>query len=134
LQPVQVNNLVVYGPVLPARRQVLLVNNPSVQPTLLRLANDTVSTTPVPLNTQSFTTQYRFTKSGWQSLADSTEVFVEDSLSNPDQTVNAWLEAHNRYQTGSFRVAPTREQRIPDWLWLLLILGCLTALWVEPKL
>lgn len=134
LQPVQVDNLVVDGPVLPARRQVLLLNNPSAQPTQLRLANDTVSTTPVVLNTQSFTTQYRFTKSGWQTLADSAEVFVEDSLANPSQRINSWLVAHNRYQTGSFRVAPTREQRIPSWLWLVLILSCLTALWIEPKL
>ena len=134
LQPVQTDNILVEAPVLTARRQALLLNNLSGQKTQLRLANDTVSTSPVSLNTHSFTTQYRFSTHGWQSVADTAEVFVEDSLANPGQRISSWLAAHNRYQTSTFHVAPTRQQRIPNWLWLVLVLSCLTALWIEPKL
>lgn len=134
LQPVQGDNLLVEGPILPARRQTVLVNNPSGQNNQLKLAGDTISLVSTALNPQSLTTRYRFQKPGWQPLADSVEVFVEDSLSDPNQQLSNWLIVHNRYQTGKARVTPTREERVPDWVWFVLVLGCLTALWVEPKL
>lgn len=130
LQPVQGDNFSVEGPILPAHRQAVLFNNPSRQTNQLKLAGDTVSLVSAALNPQSLTTQYRFPKTGWQPLADSVEVFVEGGSVN----INDWLTAHNRHPIGNGRVAPTREQRVSDWLWLVLILGCLTALWVEPKL
>ncbi len=134
LQPVQVDNFWVEGPVLPAHRQAVLINNLSGQNNQLKLAGDTISLVSSALNPQSLTTQYRFQKPGWHPLADSVEVYVEDSLASSTQIISPWLITHNQYQTVSNRVATTREQRIPDWIWLLLILGCLTALWVEPKL
>jgi hypothetical protein len=134
LQPVQVDNFSVEGPVLPAHRQLVLVNNPSGQTKLLKLAGDTVPLVSAALNPQSLTTQYRFQKPGWQPLADSVEVFVEAGSVKSNQYVNNWLIAHNRYQPGNAQIARTREQRIPDWVWLVLVLGCLTALWLEPKL
>ncbi len=134
LQPVQTDNFSVEAPVLPIRRQTLILNNPSVRNDQLKLAGDTALIVSTALNPQSFATQYRFQKPGWQPLADSVEVFVEDRLTRPIQHVSNWLIAHNRHQKDKVHVASTREQRIPNWLWLTLILGCLTALWVEPKL
>ena len=141
LQPVQVDNFSVEGPVLERIRAKILLNNPRINsgttdrresvPNSLSVAPEFIRG---QLNPQSFTTQYRFQKPGWQSLSDSVEVFVEDSLTNPSQRVISWLTAYNRHQISNARVAPTREERVPDWLWFVLLLGCLTALWLEPKL
>lgn len=111
LQPVQENNVLVDGPVLPGLRTQIQSDNPRPPRSLIR-----------------------FSQPGWQALTDSVDVFVEDSLSAPHERMAAWVRVHNRYQTSNARVSPIREAHVPDWLWFVLILICLSALWIEPKL
>lgn len=134
LQPIQSDNINVDAPVLANHRASLLLNNPSGTSATVRLAGDTSTRQASTLNAQSSITRYRFARSGWQSLADSLEVFVEDSTAHPHERMGAWLLAHARYGTSNTRVLPAHEGRVPDWIWLVLFLTCLTALWVEPKL
>lgn len=134
LQPVQVNNISVEAPLLSGRRQTLTLNNPPARDSQLKLAGDTVSIVSSTLNPHSFTAQYRFQKIGWHLFSDSVEVFVEDSSANLPQRITSWLTAYKKYRTGGVRVRPTHDERLPDWVWLVLTLGCLTALWIEPKL
>lgn len=135
LQPTQSNNLGADGPVLTGIRQPLLVNNSAGGTTRLRVANDTALLAPSPLNNRTLRAQYRFSRSGWQPLADWVEVYVEDSLTAPHERLSTWVQAQNRLQT-TLRTRPSRTQKqdVPDWVWLTALLVCLTALWVEPKL
>lgn len=134
LQPVQLDNINVDAPILAGRRASVLLNNTSQISATLRLAGDTTTRQTSALNAQSSATRYRFARPGWQPLADSLEVFVEDSLAHPHERMSAWLLAHARYGTGNVSISPKHEERVPDWIWLVLLLTCLTALWVEPKL
>ncbi|TAE29385.1 MAG: hypothetical protein EAZ91_12615 [Cytophagales bacterium] len=111
LQPVQENNILVDAPVVAGLRHEIRSDGP--RPPASRI---------------------RFPNPGWQTLTDSVEVFVDDSLAAPHERMATWVRAHNRYQTTTIRPVLTHESRLPDWLWLTLILVCLTALWIEPKL
>ncbi|KAB7729098.1 hypothetical protein F5984_15730 [Rudanella paleaurantiibacter] len=135
LQPIQANNFAAEGPVLAGLRKPLVLNNATGGATRLRVANDTAQLTPSVINNRTLRAQYRFSRSGWQPLADSVEVYVEDSLAAPHERVRAWVQTQNRYGTDLLRTAPSRTQKqdVPDWVWLTALLVCLTALWVEPK-
>jgi hypothetical protein len=121
------------APVLAGIRASISLNNTSRQTTMLQLANDTTTRRQIPLNAQSSTTRYRFARSGWQSLADSLEVFVEDSMAHPHERMGEWVLTHGRYGLNNVRVSALSQGRLPDWAWFGLLVFCLTALWLEPK-
>lgn len=94
------------------------------EPEELLLSKDTVALQTSPVNAQKKNTEYFFKNTGWQD-----EVYVYE---NPNAYLLQWLKANSENRT---HVAlKTSEQTLPDWLWFLLIVLCLTALWVEPKI
>ena len=148
LQPPAPGNLLADGPIMANFSTIIRVNDAGKRPGKLRLGSDTLRLLPDPFNPASATGGYRFGRTGWQSLTDSVDVFVEDSTAFASvanrQRVSAVLRAAvSRAQAGS----PSRQNqparlsehqllrhRLPGRVWGLLLLICLTALWVEPKL
>ena len=151
LAPLQLpapDNLLADGPIIAGLPVTIRVSDATKRPGKLLLGRDTLRLLADLFNPASATGRYRFGRTGWQSLTDSVDVFVEDSTAFASvadrQRVSAVLRAavsraqagnvtrHNpAWQTQSGR---SQERRLPNWGWGLLLLICLTALWVEPKL
>ncbi len=103
----------------------------------LSVSQDTVFAKPSSLNTITSSADYIFRKSGWQPFQDSLEIYVEEggsAVSKAAQIAEA-LRAHSLMETNQTTTASqVFANQLPDWAWMLLLLLCLTALWVEPKL
>jgi hypothetical protein len=137
LRPALEANIEVEAPLWKDTPSKLLFNNFKQSVSQFSLANDTLSGQASSLNPLTSTAQMVFRKSGWQPLQDSLQVYVEDEtteLSKAKQ-IAATIAAHSPQLTV---LSPTTSQplttQLPDWAWLLLILLCFTAVWIEPKL
>jgi hypothetical protein len=140
LQPPTTNNLLADAPIIPNQPTDIRANNAVQQLNKLRLGRDTLRLLPDPLNPTSATATYRFGRAGWQTLADSVELYVEDSTSFVSVANRQRVSALLRAQTGNLHSPASSKQtvrlqthRLPGWAWGLLLLACLTALWIEPK-
>ncbi len=89
--------------------------------------SDTLALSTSVVNIQQKSGNYIFRDAGWQELNDSLQVFVEDT--NSEAYLKQWLKT-NKSQSST---AGIETRTVPDWLWFVLILLCLAALWVEPK-
>ncbi len=107
------------------------------QSSTLPIGSDTVQLTQSPLNKGTVTGRMTFPTSGWQPIQDSLAVYVDslraDSPLAKRAEVNQFLLAHAQHQSADKLPKRVTTAQIPDWLWLLLLLSCFTALWVEPK-
>lgn len=104
----------------------------------LLIGQDTVILQPSPLNDYLAGVDYRFGQSGWVSVGDSAEVFVEDSTSAllPTRRMNDYILAQRaaRYSAIGPKIEPQRRRKVDDWVWLSLFVVSCAALWIEPKL
>lgn len=89
--------------------------------------SDSLSLSASVINPESKSRRYRFREAGWQKVNDSLEVFVEDA--NAKSYLEEWL-INNRAQSST---SGKEMQTVPNRIWFLIVLLCLTALWVEPK-
>lgn len=107
------------------------------QPTTLPIGSDTVQLIRSALNEGAETGRAVFSKAGWQVMQDSLALYVDslraDNLLAKRAEVNQFLLAHARHQSVDKLPQRITSSQMPDWVWLLLFLGCFTALWVEPK-
>jgi hypothetical protein len=137
LSPSQEGTVSAVAPLWKNVRASFVLNKfPQPVPSVL-LAQDTVSTQRSALNPLTYTTEYIFRKSGWQSFQDSTEVYVEaeESAAFKAERLREILGVHNQIAKVSPSTAAPQliSSKLPDWAWMLLFLLCLTALWAEAK-
>ncbi|GAB3314353.1 hypothetical protein GCM10027299_02390 [Larkinella ripae] len=133
LQPVFNDNIHLDAPVFPGIRSAIRFNNLSSRPVAVRIGKESVNLTYSAINGLSAEATYAFGRAGWQPFQDSLALYVSDQQAGyGNQLISRYLRA--RSVTGTKTGAqPAQPAKIPDWIWLLLILGSLTALWVEPK-
>nr|WP_293838321.1 hypothetical protein [uncultured Arsenicibacter sp.] len=137
LQPADKNSILVDGPVISGLGNRIQLNNWTVKPAALRVGGDTARVRYSPINPLSGEASYVFSKAGWTSVQDSVDVYVEGKGAwQQTQQVQAYALAQtaNQLTTAVGDHTHWREVRVPTWVWLVLFLGCLTALWLEPKL
>ena len=137
LQPAFTDNIQLDAPVFKGLRSVIHFNNLIRKPAEIRLGNDTVRLDYSAINPLSADVSYGFGRTGWLALQDSLAVYVDQPGEKPvfgNRLVSDYLRAR------STAVPDTRPDsqrgfpaKIPDWVWILLFLSGLTALWIEPK-
>ncbi|MCX6215114.1 hypothetical protein [Spirosoma sp.] len=128
----------VNSPVYSGLQQEVLVNNTTGSSQKLFIGQDTVVLIPSPVNERSAVGLSLFRHTGWQPAQDSLALFVNArNRSDPiadRQMVSRFMLAHAQATLSSLQPSRTTIARVPDWVWLILFLGCFTALWIEPKL
>ncbi|ADB37370.1 hypothetical protein [Spirosoma linguale] len=128
----------VNSPVYSGLQQQILVNNTTGTSRKLIIGQDTVTLTPSPVNERSAVGLSLFRQTGWQPAQDSLALFVNArNQSDPvaeRQTVSRFMLAHAQANLSSQQPSRTTTSKVPNWVWLVLFLGCFTALWIEPKL
>jgi hypothetical protein len=137
LNPSFHDNIEVAAPIFQDTKTTISLNNRSIATKDLKIGNDTTQVESSAINSLSSETDFVFRKTGWQSLQDSSEVYVEDNATNLSRTkqINELLIAHSKYNNNNkTSLSQTLTSKLPDWLWLLIILLCLVAVWIEPKL
>nr|WP_295923303.1 hypothetical protein [uncultured Dyadobacter sp.] len=113
-------------------------NNFNGLPASVQIGSDTIGMTVSALNDRSATAYFRPRASGWLPVRDSlhTEVFAEDksSVMQAAQMQDFVRSSNRSNNANSADGQKTRSQRMPSWGWFALLMVCLTALWIEPKL
>ena len=132
------NTIQMDAPVYSGMRQAVSINNPSDEPSNLRVGQDTIRLMKSPINERSATGYSSLRKSGWQTVQDSLALYVNE-LNSDDPVANRavmsqFILAHAQYKPTADLPAQTATAQLPTWTWLLLFVACLTVLWVEPKL
>ncbi|WP_421829187.1 hypothetical protein [Larkinella sp.] len=137
LQPTFTDNIQLDAPVFKGLRSVIHFNNLTRKPAEIRLGNDTVRLDYSAINPLSAEVSYGFGRAGWVALQDSLAVYVDQPGEKPvfgNRLASDYLRARS---TAAVNTAAGSEggfpAKIPDWVWILLFLSGLTALWVEPK-
>lgn len=135
LTPAFDNNVVLEGPVLKDALTSVRINHPAGSAEKLYAGNDTILLKKSAVNPLSHDTEVRFSQTGWQPFQDSLEVYVEDGPAARAKLMAEAVLAHADRETGSEASAAGKiTSEVPDWVWLVVVLLLLTALWVEPKL
>ncbi|WP_234734432.1 hypothetical protein [Tellurirhabdus bombi] len=140
LQPAYKVNDQVEAPVFAGSRRTIHLNNLPAKPTQFQVEKDTVNLTYSPINALSASATYLFTKTGWQPFQDSLEIYVDNAQQfNPvaeSETISNYLVAHSENSGGMKATAAEQsiDNKVPNWVWLLLFVSCLALLWAEPKL
>lgn len=135
LSPAGQNAVEVEAPIYSGLRQAISVNNPASRLSRIRVGNDTLPLTYSPINERLAKSASSFSQAGWQPVQDSLWLYVEgsdDPLRNSN-VVSQFIQAHAQYQTITEQTNRNTMAKLPDWAWLLLIIACFTALWLEPK-
>ncbi len=131
LRPANSRNILLSAPVFKDSPNEIILNT-SESLSEVKVANDTLKAQKSAINPFSNQVKYTFRETGWQKIGDSVEVFVENSESQlaKSQLLQPYLKANptNMGQIQKLLVA------IPEWLWFLLIISILSALWIEPKI
>ncbi|QKZ13601.1 hypothetical protein [Spirosoma sp. KUDC1026] len=133
LYPIDNNVVQVEAPLYVGLPAELRTNNLTAKAVAIRAGGDTTRLQPSPLNDQSASTRITFAKDGWQPVQDSLMVYVNNASQAQRSWVNQFVLAHNRQQFLPARIQPERYAQLPNWFWLVALLICFTALWVEPK-
>ncbi len=127
----------VNAPVYSGLQQEISVNNSGSSSPFMLVGQDTVSVARSPINERSAMGSSLFGHAGWQSVQDSLAIYVNahnstDAVANR-QLISQFMLARSLDQLGTKPLTRTITAQLPNWAWLLLIVACLTALWVEPK-
>ena len=137
LNPSFQDNIEVAAPIFQDTKATIYLNNRSISAKDLKIANDTIEVENSAINSLSSETNFVFRKTGWQILQDSLEVYVEG---NPTilwkcKQINEFLGVNSKNNAqNKGTLSQVLTAKLPDWAWFLIILLCLTAVWIEPKL
>lgn len=137
LRPSSVNSSQIDAPVVAGFQETMYLNNVPAHPAAIRVGNDTVSVAYSAINPLSATGRWLVNRSGWLPVEDTLAVYAEPSGQSDvarSRLVQAYALAHSVEPSAPQAVSRFADVRLPDWAWLLLVIACLTALWVEPKL
>ena len=129
--PDQKNNLIIKAPVLQKQLQEIVINKSEKLNEINILAGDSVS---FKANGQGdFYGIIKFNNSGWQTLNDSMEIFVEKAeLPYQKANIISKILKNNNLNSLSEIDAEGYEEISDVWKWILAIL-LFTLLWLEPK-
>jgi AAA15 family ATPase/GTPase len=137
LSPSFKDNIEVAAPIFQDTKTKISLNNRSTNDDNLSIANDIIQVEKSVINSLSSETDFIFRKTSWQTVQDSLEVFVEEnpSILWKSKKIDSFLinksKSNSQIQENLSQVLKTK---LPDWVWFLLILVLLTAVWIEPKL
>ncbi|GAB3759822.1 hypothetical protein [Spirosoma pomorum] len=134
LYPTDNNVIQVQAPLYVGLPTELRTNNLTTKAAAIRAGGDTTRLQPAPLNEQSASTRVTFAQTGWQPVQDSLMVYVSNGAQARRAGVNQFVQAHDQQQLLPARTQPERYAQVPNWVWLVALIVCFTALWVEPKL
>lgn len=132
------NTVQVNAPVYSGLQQRIYVNNADTRVRAMRVGKDTLQLTYSPINARSAEGTVSFGQVGWQPIQDSLAMYVNvldptDPIAG-QTVVSRFVSAHSQHQSMQERLERSVTTQIPNWAWLLLIIACCTALWVEPKI
>ncbi len=136
-QPPGRNNVLIDAPLFSGLSGTIQVNNAVGTTAFVRIGTDTARLSPSPINPLSAEGTYRFSRAGWVPVADSLSVFVGRLSENPvgkNRLVSSYMRAHETPVVDNPIVTHPQESSVTEWIWFVLLIGCFTALWVEPKL
>ncbi|WP_461072202.1 hypothetical protein [Spirosoma horti] len=137
LAPSDKNTIQVDAPLFSGLQQEVRISNSGNLPVFLAIGQDTVSFVKSPMNEHAASGSSLFRQAGWQSIQDSLALYVDARTeSRPlaeQEIIRRFVSAHALAQSTSERTTRTTTTQVPNWVWLLLITGCFTALWIEPK-
>lgn len=130
------NTLLVNAPLYSGLQQALWVNNPTNPVRTMRVGPDTVSFSVFPINERSAKARSSFGKPGWQRVQDSLALYVDNAPASlrDRQVTSRFMLAHSQDQSIGKQSGRTTTVQLPNWVWLILLITCFTALWIEPKL
>ena len=143
VHPASKNNLDVNAPVYEDVQNVLKLNNFSKKPETILMGNDTIFLNYSAMNGASSDGGFRARQTGWLILSDSlkSETYVEkpcgrQSLAKLKDFVRSYAFAQNQLQYAKTDTVLSQgvKKKLPDWAWLVLLVFCFTAVWVENKL
>lgn len=136
LIPPQKSNVLIDAPVYQDVQNQVFINNSTEDLPKLRVEKDTVTLQKSAVNAATLVANYRFRDAGWQPLADSMEIYVEskDSQLAKAKEMQEFVNAKSENQLLNSSESQQIISKIPDWTWFLLIIVCLSLLWIEPKL
>ena len=138
VQPPLANTLTADAPFFKNLTGQFRLNTTTDLPKRIKIGKDAAALQPSPLSDHTANAEYLFGQSGWTSLGDSAEVFVEDSTSVffLTQRMNNHIRAQRagRFSAISSTTKSQRKEKVGDWVWLVLFVTSCTALWLEPKL
>ncbi|GAB3253911.1 hypothetical protein GCM10027347_13970 [Larkinella harenae] len=137
LLPSSRNTIQLDAPVFSGLQARLYFNNWVDKPAMVQVGTDTARLNYSALNGLSAEAFWLPSRAGWQALPDSVAIYVNDADQTPvfgSEQLRAYVRARSQ-ENRSPKTGPEREStaKIPDGIWLLLFLGGLTALWIEPK-
>lgn len=137
LQPEFRNNVRIDAPVFAGLRSPIYLNNILPKTASVRINVDTVQLDSSPINGRSAAVSYVFGRSGWQTFQDSLAIYVQkpgDQTGYGSALVSAYVRARSTVEAETRTATrPAVPVKVPEWVWFMLFLGCLTALWLEPK-
>ncbi|PLK45551.1 hypothetical protein [Emticicia sp. TH156] len=138
LAPAISDNILIDAPVFTDTQTSIVINNPTVVSSKIRIDTDTTILSQSPVNPLTYSGSYVFRKQGWQSFQDSLSLYVEENTGGLKQAtqIQEALQAHQQKSTynGGKASLQSLTTTLPEWAWYLIILVGLVALWVEPKL
>ncbi|MEA5138660.1 hypothetical protein [Arcicella rigui] len=127
------HNFNLIGPVFVDVTKDFSVNSTSDASNLL-IEKVSSQSTQSAINSKSFNANYIFRKKGWNQFQDTLAIFVEDNTSSIAKAKQLAPYLQTSVMENVSEKAQTFRSTLPEWLWFVLILLLLTALWVEPKL
>jgi hypothetical protein len=136
LQPSLSNNIEMSAPIVRGVSNNFYFNNLVAKPNTTNIETETVALVYSPINPLSASAAYQFHREGWQTFQDSLELYVDEGLTSATQSqlLKSYLLAHSTFQSNTRLAANLSSQlSFPAWVWFVLLLTCLTMLWVEPK-
>ncbi|MBD2704109.1 hypothetical protein IC229_25915 [Spirosoma sp. BT702] len=132
------NTFQVEAPVFKGIRQSILVNSSGKPARFVRVGSDTTYLHQLPINERLLEGVSLFPQSGWQSVQDTLAVYVNDVVADDllrnKQIISQFIKAHLQQQTIRTTLNQAISAQLPNWIWLLFLITCFTALWVEPKI
>ncbi|MDI1323380.1 MAG: hypothetical protein PSV36_11570 [Algoriphagus sp.] len=135
MYPAEAQNWELNAPVFSGFPSGILLNQKDGEANSISLGSDTVFLSPSLINPQTSSGEFIASETGWISLGDSLEVFVytQNELKNifQNRMIHDFLKSGNQNNQRIDLI--TKEQKVPDWLWLAAILIVMTLVWLEPR-
>lgn len=129
------NTVLIDAPVYSGIRQAIHVHTATNRVRTVPLEHDTLPVTYSPLNEHLAEGISSFNQVGWQTMQDSLALYIDgpNAPLHDDKVMAQFMQAHALEQTIATLSARTITTEVPNWVWLLLLVTCFTALWLEPK-
>ncbi len=135
MYPPEEQNWEMNAPVFAGFPSGLLLNQKDEETNSVSLEPDTLFLSPSLINPLTSTGEFITSETGWISLGDFLEVYsyAPDELQGVFQSrvLHNFLKSSNQSNSGIDSI--TKEQKIPDWLYLVGILILFTLVWLEPR-